>query len=330
MRKISIIAGVLLILVLAACSSGDLAPEPPTVHAPAAAADSDLGRVRMGVANYAFGGGTAVDADVMAETLEVVPQEGGDFSTIHRMVIRSADMGIGTYNFDETFTGIEEIIINRGGFIESSNQWLTREPQRTSDDTDRLLWRAEFVLRVPVGLFDTVNRELIALAQVRYFSTASQDVTMEFHDLASRLRIREEEKRRVEAMLEVAENMRDILNLEAQLTTLRLAVDAYNRRLTEIDQLASFSTIGLMVYELVEYEDGYYLAAYDDMDSFGTRIGSAFSASIDFSVLVLTGIATFLAFVGVPVAVFGGIGYVIYRVIKKMGIAKRITDILRN
>jgi len=337
MRKISIIVVALLLLLMAACSSGDFAPELPAAQAPAAV-DSDLGRVRMGVASYSFGGGAMVDADVMAEALEVLSQEGGDFSysgtgdisTIQRMVIRSADMGIGTYNFDETFAGIEEIMANRGGFIESSNQWLTRGSQRTSDGDEHLLWRGEFVLRVPVGLFDTVNRELMALAQVRYFSTASQDVTMEFQDLASRLRIREEEKRRVEAMLEAAENMRDILNLEAQLTTLRLAIDAYSRRLTEIDQLASFSTIAIMVYELVEYEDDYYLAAYDDTDSFGTRIGNAFSASIDFSVLVLTSIVTFLAFAGVPVAVFGGTGYVIYRVIKKMGIVKRVADTLRG
>jgi len=244
-----------------------------------------------------------------------------------RMIIRSADMGLSTYYFEDTVTGIERIMANRGGFVENSRQWMAV----ASHDDTLLLWRAEFVLRVPVGLFDQVNRELVALAQVQRFSTVSEDVTLEFNDLGSRLRIREEELRRVELMLDAAENLRDIINLEAQVTALRLAVDAYQRRMTEIDQLASFSTIRIAVYEVVEIEAveeeeekeeeaEYYPVAY--YDTFGTRFTGAFSASVDFITMVLTNIAVFLALVGLPFILIAGAVFILYKVNKKIGLLK--------
>jgi len=245
----------------------------------------------------------------------------GDASSLQRMIIRSADIGLRTYDFEDTVTGIERIMTTRGGFIESSGQWMV-------EIDNQLLWQANFTLRVPVGLFDQVNRELVALAQVRQFSTASEDVTMEFHDLASRLVIREEEMRRVEVMLAAATYLPDIIRLEAQLTNLRLAVDAYQRRMTEIDQLAGFSTIRLTIEEATpaeepedeneeeDEEEYYYPIPYDD--GFGTRIAGAFSASINFCITVLTYLAMFFAAVGLPLVLIASIGFVAYVIVKRV------------
>ena len=239
----------------------------------------------------------------------------GDATSLHRMIIRSADIGLRTYDFEDTVAGIEQIMTARGGFIENSRQWMIHSAN------DYLLWRAEFTLRVPVGLFDQTNRELVALAQVRRFSTESEDVTMEFHDLASRLTIREEEMRRVKIMLAAATDTADIIRLEAQMTNLRLAVDAYQRRMTEIDQLAGFSTIRVTVEEAIpteELEDDkeqYYMALYND--GFGTRIGNAFSTSVNFCITVLTYLAMFFAAVGLPVALLAGICFVTYVIVKR-------------
>lgn len=243
----------------------------------------------------------------------------GDASSIQRMIIRSANIGLRTYCFEDTVAGIERIMTARGGFIENSRQWMAQ----ASHDTDELLWRAEFTLRVPVGLFDQVNRELVALAQVRRFSTESEDVTMEFHDLASRLTIREEEMRRVEVMLAAATDTADIIRLEAQLTNLRLAVDAYQRRMTEIDQLAGFSTIRVTVEETIlseepeEEVDEYYPVYYPTDDGFGTRIANAFAASVNFCITVLTYLAMFFAAVGLPVVLLAGIGFIAYVIVKR-------------
>ena len=235
---------------------------------------------------------------------------------MQRMIIRAANMRLNTLYYQDIVSGIETIVANRGGFIENSRQWMVY-----CRDAG-MLWRAEYVIRVPVGLFDTTNNELMALGQVQYFSTTSRDATHEFNDLGSRLQIREAEEVRVQRMLEEATELADIIDLEARLTNLRLIIDAYRRRREEIDQLASFSTINLAVSEVVELpeieedeeeaeeEEEYYVLA----DGFGDRISGAFSASVNFMARALEGLGVFLALIIVPVGflvVFVGIIYFI-------------------
>jgi len=324
MRKTSLCILLIFVLLFAACSRGDtdaigmpMSQETVTdtlVSTPIPTADAQN---QFAAAEPETSFELSLVAD---EDFEPVPVS-GETAAIPRMIIRSADMGLQTYYFEETVTNIQGIMNNRGGFVENSRQWMAT----ASRNCDTLLWRAEFILRVPVGLFDQVNRELVALGQVRRFSTTSEDVTLEFNDLGSRLRIREEELRRTEVMLDAATELTDIINLESRLTTLRLAVDAYRRRMTEIDQLASFSTIHMTVYEVIEsdeeYEEAYYPILYND--TFGTRIIGAFSASVDFITAVATNIAVFLALVGLPLILFAAVGFVIYLILKKAGLWKR-------
>jgi len=243
-----------------------------------------------------------------------------------RMIIRASDIWLSTPDFHETVAGVEAIIENRGGFIEYSSmnyEWLDIHC------CTQMTWRGWFTLRVPVGLFDQVNRELTTLARVSIMNTTSEDVTLEFQDLGSRLRIREEELRRVEYMLETAEELHDILNLEGRVTNIRMAVDAYRRRMTEIDQLASFSTITLGITEYVpDYycevrseEDDEYYPLYEG-DSFITRMGEAFTASVDFMTSAIMAIAVFLAYAGIPIVIIGIILYVLYRVNKRVGFVR--------
>ena len=332
MKKFKLFSIVVLVLVLllTGCTRSDrsdFAPSPATALPPSPGTQSPTPMPTSPAASEPMAS-TYVAMDAFADASPAPPQAApesaessfeltiGDASSVQRMIIRSAHIGLRTYDFEDTIAGIERIMTTRGGFIENSRQWM-------AEISDELLWRAEFTLRVPVGLFDQVNRELVALAQVRQFSTASEDVTMEFHDLASRLIIREEEMRRVEVMLAAATDTADIIRLESQLTNLRLAVDAYQRRMTEIDQLAGFSTIRVMVYETMPdlepeeevYE--YYPLPYTYDDGFGTRIGNAFSASIDFCITVLTYLAMFFAAVGLPVILLAGIGFIAYVIIKR-------------
>jgi len=240
---------------------------------------------------------------------------------MQRMIIRTASMTLNTLYYQDTADGIDAIVQNRGGFIESSRQWL--EYCSYSYPYAGMLWRAEYVIRVPVGLFDTTNNDLMTLAQVQYFSTTSRDATNEFNDLGSRLIIREAEEVRVQRMLDDATMLSDIIALETRLTNLRLVIDAYRRRREEIDQLASFSTINLNVYEFVvlpevveeEEEEEYpIVAAY----TFGERMSGAFRTSASATGRVLEMVAVFLAAIILPGGLLVAFLMVVYFGAKKI------------
>ena len=211
---------------------------------------------------------------------------------LDRMIIRNAFISMETERFEWAVFEIERIVDVYGGFIESSGRHTIWTPEGE-------FWRADYTLRVPVDHFDLANRDIMALAAVINFSTSSEDVTMHFQDLDSRLRIREEEERRILSMIENATELEDLIRLESRLSNVRLTLERYRRRMAEIDHLASFATIHLSLTE-VESEDA---VAALTADTFFTRISDAFGGSLEISLIILEGLVMFIAVIILPLTI---------------------------
>ena len=226
---------------------------------------------------------------------------------LERMVVRNSNIILETSQFLHAVHEVDRIVARHGGFIESSNQWLSG---RARSDED--FWNASYTLRIPVDNFDAANRDLQALGYLRDFSTFSEDVTMQFADMESRLQIRLEEERRIMAMIENTEDLSELIRLEARLSDLLIAIDAHKRSMTELDMLASFSTIHLSISEA---EEEGIVPVY--LDGFGGRIAEAFAGSVEFTVLLLEGFAILLASVILPLAIMGLIIFGIFLLVKR-------------
>ena len=217
-------------------------------------------------------------------------------STQQQMIIRRANMVLETESFDLVNRQIAEIVTSFDGFIQNSRRDLTT---------------GFYTLRVPVEHFAAVNTHLQSLGYVTSFSESSEDVSAQFTDLNRRLNIRQQEEHRLETMLENTTDLNEILNLERRLSNLRLTIHQYENRLTEIDQLASFSTINITLIYVAEN----ILAGYPN-DNFFNNLTDAFASSIQATQNLLEGLAMFLALTILPVFVFGGIGVVIWLLVR--------------
>ena len=223
---------------------------------------------------------------------------------IEQMLIRTAHLSLETSRFSYTADEAERLTALYGGFVESAGRSLTRG--RATE-----FWVANYVLRVPVAHFDTVIRAVSALGNVRDYSTSSEDVTAQFRDMESRMRIREEEERRVLAMIENTSEIEALIQLESRLGDLRLDMERQRSRMAEIDNLASFSTIHLHVTEVPEN-------APDEDDSFFAQLGAAFDDSVNFSLGLLTGLALLAAALVLPLSIVGVIILGIFLLLKKL------------
>jgi len=296
-------------LLVAACAPAAPAPAP----APAAAAPMEQseswGQPEAGARAFnqtsAAPANTPAPAASQADAITIPSNEAEfmtnlsqDIASFDRMIIRTSDIAVETADFPQAVSRVETITTLYGGFVESSRQFTVTRPTR--ENYLHAFWQADYVLRVPVHNFDVVNRELIQLGQVAQFATTSEDVTMQFQDLENRLSIREEEERRLMIMINNATNLDERIRLESQLTNLRLLMETYRRRMTEIDQLASFSTIRLSLHEVEEEGTGALLYAGIDNNSFGARMSIGFGYSFNFSLAVLEGIVTLVAVLIIP------------------------------
>ncbi|MCL1987297.1 MAG: DUF4349 domain-containing protein [Firmicutes bacterium] len=203
-----------------------------------------------------------------------------------RLVVRTANMSLETNTFVQTVANIEQLVELYDGFVETSSRNLVVQEEQE-------FWNANFVLRVPIENFDNVNNQLRAIGEVTNFTTFSEDVTSQFRDLETRMQIHREEERRLLLMISNATTVSDVITLQSRLSSLQLTMERTNRRMTEIDHLASFSTINLLLRE----------STAPAATNFAARLATAFVGSLDITVNMFVTLATIFFAVILPLAI---------------------------
>ena len=93
--------------------------------------------------------------------------------------------------------------------------------EQTGTDDEGRINRSRLVIRVPSQFFDEVMTELGQVADLRSAKRTSEDVTTEVIDIGVRVRAQEKSLERIELLLARAQNLRDIIAIESQLSVAR-------------------------------------------------------------------------------------------------------------
>ena len=104
-------------------------------------------------------------------------------------------------------------------------------------------------LRVPSSSFDAVVGELRTLGRLLSESSSSADVTEEYVDLEARRGNLEETEQKLQAFLDQAEDVEDLLAVQRELTTTRGEIERLIGRINLLSALVSESTIGVEFFE---------------------------------------------------------------------------------
>lgn len=151
--------------------------------------------------------------------------------TPDRKIIRSADMAVEVEDLAAAASDAETIVANRGGLLESAHE--------SADESTRL------VFRVPVEKLDEVLAELRSLGDVERSSVSSRDVTEQHADLAVRLANSRKLRERLQALLEHAKTVKEILAVEKELARVQTEVERLQGQLDRIDSQIAMSSVSL-------------------------------------------------------------------------------------
>ena len=99
------------------------------------------------------------------------------------------------------------------------------EEQTDTDEKGNAVY-ARLVLRVPVGRFGDAMTALEGVADLRGSDRSSEDVSTQVIDTDVRVRAQEASLRRVEQLLARAQGLKDIIWIEAQLTSRQAELDS--------------------------------------------------------------------------------------------------------
>ena len=255
MKKIiSLLLAIGMLLCLCACGGAskdsaayEMAPMEPAA-APTAEEAVEMEMMLDASATYSVGsGGEASASDT--ETRSAFESE---------KIIYSCYAEIETLTFEETCEEVTRLIDRYGGFLESS----TVSGKNHYYDSRR---SAEYVIRIPRVHFEEVTGNLSTLGNVPYCSISAENITASYRDTESRLAAYRVEEERLLAMLEKAETVADMLDIESRLSQVRYEIESLTTTILGWDSLVNYSTVTLYVEEVIEYTETEELGYWERM-----------------------------------------------------------------
>jgi hypothetical protein len=115
--------------------------------------------------------------------------------------------------------------------------------ERTDTDEDGKLHSTHLVVRVPAADFAAAMDALSGVGDLEYSSAKTQDVTTRVIDVQSRLRVQRRSIERITTLLARAQNLRDIVLIESQLSRRQAELDSLERQSAYLADQTSLSTI---------------------------------------------------------------------------------------
>ena len=213
------------------------------------------------------------EMDISAKRFEVASQ------VQEKKIIKNSYLRFETKDLEKTYTNILNQIKEAKGYIQND------ESGKGYSEYKRTL-----IVRVPNTSFQNVIDKISE--EVSYFDTkriSARDVTEEFIDLEARLKAKKTLENRYLELLNKAKNVKEILEIERELSTIREEIEAKEGRLKYLQNQVSYSTITIEFYKLTT-ESRIRV-------SYGAKIWKALSAGFDGLSVFFLGVLTLWPFV---------------------------------
>jgi len=158
-----------------------------------------------------------------------------NIAEVERKIIMRANLSIESKNIDEVDSRVTKLIENYNGYIADSSNWENQNKQKFS----------RYQLRIPADNFNQILSELGSdnFGQVLSRSVSGQDVTEEYMDLDIRLRNLVAQEERYRQLLDKAEEVEEILQIENELNRVRTEIEQLQGRKNYLDNQINYSTI---------------------------------------------------------------------------------------
>ena len=114
---------------------------------------------------------------------------------------------------------------------------------------------ANLTIRIPADKLDGFVVQLKDASNVVNYSESQEDVTLTYVSTESRIRALETEQERLLELLSQAENMSDLLEIEARLTDVRYELESVTSQLLVLANKVDYATINLYISQVKEYTE---------------------------------------------------------------------------
>lgn len=195
------------------------------------------------------GSNTRYGSDSSMADMEIVSEEGMRQQLVpsgtvserdhEQKIIKTARLAFETKNVKETHKKILQLASKYKALVQSDN---------SGKDYNRIY--KNLIVRVPTENFQAFLNEISE--GVEYFderNISQQDVSEEFIDIQARLKAKRELENRYLELLKKANNVKEMLEIERELSNIREEIEAKQGRLEYLQNQVSMSTITIDFYK---------------------------------------------------------------------------------
>ena len=187
-------------------------------------------------------------------------------------LVKESFLRFETQDLDKTYRKIISVVNQNDGFIQDDNS--NKSYNRISRN---------LTIRIPTDNFqktiDSVSNHVVFFDTKRI---SSKDVTEEFIDLEARLKAKHTLEKRYLELLSKAKNVKEILEIERELSNIREEIEAKQGRLKYLQSKVSLSTLNIEFYKLTS-ESGVTV-------SYGTKMWNAIKSGFNGLSLFILGL----------------------------------------
>ena len=233
----AVMAAALLLGLLGGCGSKNLSMEPDTARSYLYAEDSISYETAMAAPAAMSGAGS--NAESAADTASIPLPE-------NRKWVITMSLTAETENLTDAMGLLAEKIQASGGYVESQSISGTAVNSGRSPS-------AYITVRVPAEQLDSFVEDVSGMTNVVSSSRYVEDITLRYTDTEGRVKALQTEEARLLELMEQAETMSDLLEIEERLTEVRYQLENYTSTLRLYDNQVDYATLDLTLREVEKF-----------------------------------------------------------------------------
>ena len=198
-------------------------------------------------------------------------------------LIKTIRMEAETEDLDALLPQINAKISALGGYVEN------QELYNGSSYSSYRHRSASLTVRIPAEQLESFTEDVKGVSNVVSYNESTENVTLRYVSTESRVKALEVEQERLLELLAKAENMSDLLEIEARLTDVRYELESVTSQLRVLANQVDYATVHLYISQVKVYTE-------TEEQTVWQRIGSGFKENLkdmgenltDFFVWVVT------------------------------------------
>ena len=197
---------------------------------------------------------------------------------------------IKTVRIDAETEDLEVLLDQLTGQIRDMGGYMERQEIYNDSMYSSYRYRsAQLTIRIPSDKLDSFVGEVKGISNVVSYNEEVDDVTTTYVDTESRVAALETERDRLMALMEQAETMSDLLEIEARLTQVQYELDSYSSQLRVLQNKVSYATVNLYIDQVKVYTPVEEPTVWERISQgFGRNLENLGDDLVDFFVWVVT------------------------------------------